>query len=45
MVPPGHTALTRMRCGASSTASARVNPSTAALVVSYWPMPVRPITP
>src|ERR1700730_4842108 len=45
MVPPGHTALTRTRCGASSTASARVKPSTAALVVSYWPMPVRPISP
>src|SRR5581483_208689 len=30
---------------ASSTASARVKPSTAALVVSYWPMPARPSTP
>ena len=31
--------------GASSTASAREKPSTAALVVSYCPMPARPITP
>src|SRR5688572_5817169 len=34
-----------MPCGASSTASARVSPSTAAFVVSYCPMPARPSTP
>ena len=45
IVPPGHTAFTRIVCGASSMASARVKPSTAALVVSYWPMPARPLTP
>src|SRR3954465_9195923 len=45
IVPPGHTTFTRMRCGASSTASARVKPSSAAFVVSYCPMPARPITP
>ena len=44
-MPPGQMALTRMRCGASSTATARVRLITAALAAEYACGPSPPLSP
>ena len=43
-VAPGHTALTRTPCLASSKASVLVSDTMPALVTSYWPIPARGLT-